>query len=125
MSRFVFYTDQDTFERFESFLKSDWRFVDTDFRLLIPMQTDMDNWPVLVIKDEQAITEVFNICERGVKFPVMVMEYKMAQQIWQLVVFASFAVFVAGKVTGVFVSWSWWWLLMTPVPIFARVLGWA
>lgn len=36
-----------------------------------------------------------------------------------------FVVFVAGKVTGAFAAWSWWWALLPVVPVVAKVLGWA
>lgn len=35
------------------------------------------------------------------------------------------AVFVAGKVAGPLVAWSWWWLLMPFVPTVAYFMGWA
>lgn len=35
-----------------------------------------------------------------------------------------FFAFIAIKVAGVqFALWSWWWLLMTPVPVLALLLG--
>jgi hypothetical protein len=49
----------------------------------------------------------------------------MIQQAWQVTLFVSFTLFVAGKVTGVMAAWSWWWLLMSAVPVFSYFLGWA
>lgn len=34
-----------------------------------------------------------------------------------------FAGFIAGKVTGVLIAWSWWWLLLPIVPVIAWGLG--
>lgn len=34
-----------------------------------------------------------------------------------------FLSFIAGKVTGVLVAWSWWWLLLSTVPVIAWMLG--
>ena len=36
-----------------------------------------------------------------------------------------FAAFIAGKVTGVLATWSWWWLLLPIVPVLAKIVGWA
>jgi hypothetical protein len=49
----------------------------------------------------------------------------MFMKLWQLVIFVSFTLFIAGKVTGVMATWSWWWWIMPAVPVFSHFLGWA
>lgn len=50
------------------------------------------------------------------------------RDIWQIFVFFSLTSFVAIKVSGtVLAAWSWWWLLMAPVPFLSLAyshLGW-
>lgn len=31
--------------------------------------------------------------------------------------------FIAGKVAGPLAAWSWWWLLLSPVPVIAWIVG--
>lgn len=52
----VFRCDRDTFDRFEAWLLPQWRFVPPDkigSSILIPMPTDMSEWPLLEVEHEK------------------------------------------------------------------------
>ena len=45
-------------------------------------------------------------------------------RIWQLVVYVCLTTFIAIKVGGTaLTAWSWWWLLMSAVPVFWLLLS--
>ena len=45
-------------------------------------------------------------------------------QLWRFIIFVSLTVFIAIKVGGTaLAAWSWWWLLMSAVPVFWLLLS--
>jgi len=49
----------------------------------------------------------------------------MKESVLSVIGTVIFATFIAAKLSGPLVAWSWWWVFFSIVPVIALVCGWA